>query len=202
MKYAKYLWCLFIIAPAVMCILDPSKMAVNTEVFERITIGMLCENALVAAVVLLVYTELVELSPTFFKWSPLFLVSKKWGHNIAFLPITIPYFGIVFIILILVTLPSYMLVEEIWFRRGLETWNDGAVMSFAFGMVHCLFGVPLAGGLALSILGLWLSHQYFLGGIELSVAHHSAYNTIFLLFLLAALVIRHGESFGRKPKTA
>jgi hypothetical protein len=46
-------------------------------------------------------------------------------------------------------------------------------------------------GLALSLGGLWLTHQYFRGGVERSALHHTAYNLILVTLLFAYLVALH-----------
>ena len=52
------------------------------------------------------------------------------------------------------------------------------VTGVLFGLVHCLIGIPLGAGLALTLLGLWLSQIYFDGGVELSTQAHTAYDLI------------------------
>ena len=92
------------------------------------------------------------------------------------------------------------MIEEKWFRLGTESWQQGLYLSFLFGMVHCLVGIPVAAGMVISIAGLWFTHQYFIGGVELSALHHTTYNLIIFSVLFLGLVGKHISEL-RESKT-
>ena len=52
-------------------------------------------------------------------------------------------------------------------------------------------GVPVCAGLALSLGGLWLTHQYFRGGVERSTLHPTAYNLMLVAALFTYRMARH-----------
>ncbi len=90
--------------------------------------------------------------------------------------------GFGFLLLLIANLPSLAYGEELQFRDGTRNWRDGARRSVVFGLIHCIVGIPLALGLALSLGGLWFTRQYFIGGVTRSTTYHLAWN--FLLMLL------------------
>lgn len=89
---------------------------------------------------------------------------------------SIPYFGFVFLALLFLNLPVMARNEEELFRRGTKSWWDGMPRSLAFGMMHCIVGVPVCAGIALMVPGLWFTHEYFLGGTDRSTRVHAFYN--------------------------
>lgn len=174
----------------------------------EITGWILLKNLLVITAVILIAVCLYKLHP-FFKWSWFYLFrdkgesgnkEKEMGTNICLLPINIKYFGLVFLGLLVFNLPQFALAEEKWFREGIQNWNEGILWSILFGLTHCLFGVPICAGLAISIAGLWFTHQYFIGGIELSALHHTSYNLILLSALFLFLLIQHYISLKEKKE--
>jgi hypothetical protein len=102
---------------------------------------------------------------------------------------SVPYFGIVFLVLLFLNLPGMARSEEEMFREGTKSWRDGIPRSLAFGLVHCLVGVPVAAGLALVIPGLWFTREYFQGGVDRSTRVHAFYNMM-MIPLLAIFVIQ------------
>lgn len=119
------------------------------------------------------------------------------GTNVHLIPLQIKYFGLFFAVLLCLNLPSLALAEEKIFRNGTTGWIQGIAFSFIFGIVHCIVGVPIAAGLAISLAGLWYTHQYFVGGIELSALHHTTFNLILILILFSLLIFKHLAE--RKP---
>jgi len=162
-----------------------------------ITGWMLLKNLFVILVFVLVAVSLYKLCPIL-RWSWICLFKDKEesedgekemnGGNIWLFPARVKYFGLFFILLFILNLPQFALAEEEWFREGIQNWREGILMSVLFGMIHCLVGVPLAIGLALIISGMWFTHQYFIGGIELSTLHHTSYNLIVLSVLFLILL--------------
>lgn len=112
------------------------------------------------------------------------------GGNINFMGINIKYVGVVICLLLLTGLPRWAAMEEGWFRQGTVDWWDGIIRSLAFGFVHMLVGVPVAGAIAISVVGLFLTHMYFVGGVELSTQAHFQYNLILVSLLLLGAIIK------------
>lgn len=67
---------------------------------------------------------------------------------------------IVFLTALFVAVPFMAHVEEQLFREGVTEWRRIVPRSIAFGLVHCIVGIPLAAGLALSISGLYYGWRY------------------------------------------
>lgn len=181
-------------------LLDEKVMVEMGKTFSGISISIVFQNFLVIAVVIGVYVGLTKISP-FFKWSLWSLFASKeegssdlqtdHGTNIHILPAYIKYFGLVFLVLVLINVPYFARFEEEMFREGLTSWEIGIWVSIGFGLAHCLVGVPIGAGLGISIAGIWFTHQYFVGGVDLSTIHHSAYNLILFSVLLVLLTIKH-----------
>lgn len=72
---------------------------------------------------------------------------------------------VVFITLLVPALPLFAESEERTFRLGAENWSTGRRIARAveFGLVHCLIGIPIGVGLALSIGGLYFTWAYLRG---------------------------------------
>ena len=111
-----------------------------------------------------------------FRWSLL------GGNNIGLLPLQKKYFGPIFLLLLILNMPTITFWEETTFRLGLKGWIDGTLWSIVFGLCHSLIGVPIGFGIAMIILGLWLTWCY-LGAdpvlsIYYSTLNHTSYNLI------------------------
>lgn len=115
---------------------------------------------------------------------------KMEGGNINLMGTNIKYVGIVICLLLLTGLPRWAAMEEGWFRQGTIDWWDGIIRSLAFGFIHMLVGVPVAGAIAISVVGLFFTHMYFVGGVELSTQAHFQYNLILVSLLLLGATIK------------
>ena len=73
-----------------------------------------------------------------------------------------------------------------WFYTLYWKWSLAGwiVRSITFGLVHCIIGVPIGVGLALSLAGVWFTIQYIKGGLDRSTLYHSAYNLNIALIVL------------------
>lgn len=200
MKGLKVLWCTLITLPMITSLWDVERMTKNWEVFSSISASIVFQNVLVIVVVIAVFVGLTEVAP-FFKWSWFSLFSREdpetgestpqEGTNIHLIPSNVKYFGLVFLILFAINLPRYAHMEEEWFREGTISWGQGLFMSVLFGLAHCLVGVSIGTGLAISVAGLWFTHQYFVGGVDLSTVHHTTYNLILISILFLFLTLKH-----------
>jgi hypothetical protein len=197
-------WYVFLTIPMVTNMWDKERMTRIWEIFSQITTDMVFQNAVAIAVVIGLSKALKKAWPVL-NWSWLSLFAEKGsakdsGTNIQFLPAKIKYFGLLFVVILGINLPLLAQLEEQLFRQGTRSWSHGVVLSLFFGLVHCLVGVSLGIGLAQSIVGLWLTHQYFVGGIELATAHHTTYNLILVSILFVLLLLMHiAGSFDDNP---
>lgn len=111
------------------------------------------------------------------------------GQNLLVAGLRIPFFVWVFLALLMLNVPRLALNEEYLFREGVHGRVKVGLYSVMFGLAHCLVGVPVSIGLALTIAGLWFAYQYRLGGVERAAAYHAIHNWIILtLFAVAILV--------------
>ena len=197
-KALKFTWCALLTLSMGTTLFD-GTLQKNLTVISNITIWMVAQNLAIIVVVVSAFFVLTKLHPVF-KWSWFSLFQTREdevagkepeGTNINIMPMHIKYFGLVFALLLMVNLPSLAMTEEKWFRAGTENWLDGLYISFLFGMVHCLVGVPVGAGVAITLGGVWFTHQYFSGGIELSALHHTTYNLILISVLFLFLVLKH-----------
>jgi hypothetical protein len=98
---------------------------------------------------------------------------------------------LVFVLMLLPALPLFAEAEERRFRAGAENWSPAKRVARAmqFGLVHCLIGIPIGVGLALSIGGGYFTWAYLRGGIPESTRAHLAYNmTVFVIIATAFAV--------------
>lgn len=201
-------WCIVNIFMLTLILTD--SFWSNILVFLEITGWMFLKNLLIITAVFFATFGLWKLHP-FFRWSWLRLFknndgnedeSEKFEGNICIMPTRVKYLGLLFLGLFIANLPAFALIEEKWFRQGIQNWTDGILWSILFGVIHCLVGVPICAGLAISIAGLWFTHQYFIGGIELSALHHTTYNLIALSVVFFALLSEHYVNLkkGKEPK--
>ena len=199
-KLLKGAWCILLTLPMGAGFWDEKQMHENWEVFSRISISVVLQNLLVICVVIATFIALTKVAP-FLKWSWFSLFTREnpetgeetphEGTNIHLIPSNVKYFGLVFLVILAINLPEYAHMEEKWFREGTISWQHGLFLSLLFGMVHCIVGVPLGAGLAISVAGIWFTHQYFAGGVELSTVHHTTYNLILVSILFLGLLLKH-----------
>jgi hypothetical protein len=104
---------------------------------------------------------------------------------------------LLFLTLLLPSVPLFAHREEEIFRRGAErwTWPRRIGMALAFGLVHALIGIPIAVAVALAVGGAWFQATYLAefrrtGDRELatleSARAHTAYNLVILVVVLVS----------------
>lgn len=158
-------------------------------------------QSIIAIVVVATIAKFLMDTHKFFGWSIFSLIpntSYEWeengkkvtGININLIPFKIPLVSVIFGALLFIYLPTAALWEEELFRAGTNSWQEGLLRSFLFGVAHCLVGVPIGAGLAITVSGVWFTWCYFVGGVELSAASHATYNSI-LVFLLIIFSVRN-----------
>ncbi len=156
---------------------------------KQIRPRMIVQNTLLVAVTFLTAFGLLKLFP-FLNLSWVYLIPGNDGQpvNIGLAPLRIKYFGILFLLLFALNIPRLAYAEEMTYRRGTKDWRDGLARSLRFGLAHCVVGVPVYAGLALSISGLWYTYQYFRGGVPTSTLHHATYNLVIVTVLFFTLL--------------
>lgn len=202
MTFLKWTWAIYLCLGLVLGVIDGPVLVNAYETFSRITLAILAQNFLVIVVILCAVAALYQIKPLRFSWLMLFsrkatqsAADEDRADNLSVAPMRIRYFGAAFGALLFVNIPTLALWEEKLFRLGVTEWSDAIKWSLIFGLAHCISGVPLAAGLALSIAGMWFHWQCFEGGVTLSSLHHTAYNAILIapLVLLAVVDAFIGE---------
>jgi hypothetical protein len=191
----KFAWCLMCTVPLVGLLFDQKVVAQNLAVFSSITWLTVGQNILLIVIIFASSIGLAKAVP-FLKWSVLSLVptedgKEREGTNIHLIPLQVKYLGLIFAALLAFNLPLVTRTEEMIFRNGLMNWQQGLLSSLLFGFAHCLVGVPLVAGICLTIAGIWFTHTYFVGGVELSTLHHTTYDLILVSMLFLIMVLRH-----------
>lgn len=151
----------------------------------------------------LVLTKHMTESHPLMQWNLLRVLKKlrrSRGVNILFLPTLIPYFGIFFCLLLFPLMPTVAETEEKLFRDGTSNWIEGFFRCVLFGFSHLLVGVPIGAACTLTLLGLFLTQMYFLGGLELSTEAHFYHNLIMLICIFTFLLKSHSQLFLAKMK--
>ena len=96
----------------------------NLAVMANINLWIVLQNFVVVVVVVSAFVGLTTLHPIF-KWSWLSLFKSREdkandrepsGTNISIMPAHVKYFGLLFVLLIIVNLPSLAMIEENLFR--------------------------------------------------------------------------------------
>jgi len=185
----RYGWCA-LIAWALAKDMRRGKLVEAWAVARQVTPRIVLQNILILVLTVAASFSLLKLIPALDR-SWLYLLPNLHGtaSNIYLMPVTIKYFGILFIGLFAVCIPSLARGEEMSYRHGTRNWRHGVWRSIRFGLAHCVVGVPLYAGLALTIGGLWFTHQYFQGGVERSTLHHATCNWIVTAILLVIVIV-------------
>lgn len=148
------------------------------------TIGVL---TVVGAVGILIYTYGGPIAR--FSWLQLISTpqERETPRSLISGGASVPWIGIVFVLLLSFNIPRLARWEEHVFRAGTRSLRAGVCRSLKFGIAHAGVGVPIAFCLALAITGMWLTAAYLGGGIRNSTWKHATYNLVvagLLLYLL------------------
>ncbi|MBX7133034.1 MAG: hypothetical protein K1X67_10190 [Fimbriimonadaceae bacterium] len=148
-------------------------------------LGLVGQSTVIFSLVLVAGALLWMAWPDVFGFSWLNLLARRGesGTNLMVAPAGIPYFGVFFYLLLMLNIPRLARIEEYRFRLRTRDWPHAVRRSIRFGLAHCIIGVPIGFGLAISIGGLWFSYQYFRGGIRRSILAHTVYNWTVLALL-------------------
>ena len=105
---------------------------------------------------------------------------------------------LIFLTMLVPALPLFAESEERMFRLGAElrSWPSRIRRAVEFGLVHCLIGIPIGVGLALSIGGLYFTWAYLrmyrktcspAAAMAESTRAHLGYNLTVFAFVAVAL---------------
>ncbi len=145
-------------------------------IFTHIPLWVILKNVVFFGVLRSLYILGVKRFP-FLKWSLFSLVCKNPRLNIQLVPAD-GWYGLLFLPLLILNVPFIVTLEEFIFRDGLSSWEQGLLWSLLFGFMHSFVGFSVGGCILTSLAGVWFTHQYFVGGLPLSVIHHSTYNLV------------------------
>ncbi len=136
----KFAWCTVMTLGLLNSLLD-GRAGINLMFISRISVVMVIQNSLIIATVAVALFWLMKLHP-FFRWS-LFSLFSGDGQavNINLLPMRVRYFGLVFVILLMINIPTIAVMEELIFRQGNKGCAQALFASLLFGLAHCLFGL-------------------------------------------------------------
>lgn len=189
-KYMEVAWAFLLTLGLISTLLDTGFRETGFKVFSEITFPMLITGFVLTQVALFLYKIQIKYIPAL-GWS-LATLFRKREININILPLRMKYFGPVFLLLLVMNAPLISYLEELGFREGLTSWYAGIFWCVLFGFTHCLTGVSISAGLAIGVVGLWFTHQYFLGGVALSTLHHTSYNLVIFSVIFIAQMQEHG----------
>lgn len=148
--------------------------------------------ALVVAVGTVLVYNIPFMDKNPFLWVLSLFTGSGDGHgsgNILFSGLQWKWYALIFLPVLLYALPALAKIEELQFRQDTRSWSQGIARSIKFGLVHVFALIPLGYALALSIGGLWFTHQYFKGGVARSTTYHSMYNSILVATLFAIVLL-------------
>lgn len=164
---------------------DPAELTYLGAVYSRISPWVLLKSVPIIFLVVTTVVTLMRWKPMRWSWVRFFRREgeEEQPTNINIAPVYVPYVGFAFFVMIAAYLPRFAQIEEHWFRDGTAGWGNALWRSLLFGLAHCLAGVPLGVGLALTIPGLWFTAQYFEGGIGRATIYHTGYNALIMVLL-------------------
>lgn len=126
------------------------------------------------------------------------------GHKDLPKPLSIPL-QFFLVLLVFATMPPVVRWEEKKFRLGAQkrSFLKNLKISFYFGMIHCVCGVPLGAGLGLTFVGLYYTAMYLwtyrktrssLLAYRRSLRAHLGYNAVIMFTLFCFFLYRTYEA--------
>lgn len=182
------------------------------QVYKRFRLGLFFQAFGVLVAVMIVAVTLMKVPGLHYGWiqifyeetgnasiKPILEASKSSNELVRLLPI-------IFFMAFLFASPFLARAEEKMFREGYREWPEILWQSVKFGLVHCIVGIPLAFGLALSIGGLFFGYKYKRAydrtmkqtgqhilsrdeALMASTVAHTMYNSILITFLLIVAIV-------------
>lgn len=175
-------WLSLVIGLAVVAVVAnaafrPGRLAVSAAMFKRLRPVMFVTSLPVIAAT--IATAVLLFQVPWLQWGWYALVSGGQQGNVMISALSgTAWLFLPFLALLALAMPHLVHGEEVSFREGTVTWAQGIRRSIGFGLMHLTAGVPIAAGLALTIAGLWYTHQYMRGGLDRSTSYHLAWNLI------------------------
>ncbi len=134
---------------------------------------------------LITVSPVSEINPVLWIISKIFHAGNGHGQaNLMLSGLNWKWYAIIFLLVLALALPRFAQAEEVTYRKGTRNWVDGSLKSLRFGLVHMFMLIPFGASLALTLAGLWFTHQYFKGGTERSTVYHAAFNSVIIMVLL------------------
>lgn len=169
----------------------------NLRMYRNISWVMLVQSLLVMFLAFMLTRKLLQYR--FFRWRPMNLFIKAKadttgaavGGSLMVSAMRVRFVGVVVTILMVLNLPIIATLEEFIFREGTADWSDAVWRSVLFGFAHLATNLPVAAALAVAMVGLWFSHWYMMGGIELSSSAHFSYILLILGLASPQILIGH-----------
>jgi hypothetical protein len=137
------------------------------------------------------------------------------GGNIILTPIAglvktnidfVRYLPAVLLVILLFIAPFFVQIEEEMFRHGHTSKCGVIIWSVFFGLAHLVLGIPVAAGVSLIILGLFLGYKYrkaywetvlvcgeelnlaYSRAIATSITYHTLFDSIIFVILLGVVI--------------
>ena len=172
-----------------------NRLRENLAIIRQYRLRHILTSLFVLAAVGGVTFGLIKASPVFDLNPILWVISKLFhagnGHgqsNVLFSGLNWKWYAVIFLPVLILALPRLAQVEEVNYRTGTRNWFDGTLKSLRFGLVHMIMLIPFGASLALTLGGLWFTHQYFRGGVERSTIYHAAFNTMIVVVLFGVVL--------------
>lgn len=196
-----YAWALLLTYILAQPLADADNRSYCVSVYRRIRPRGVTLNVAVLAITIALYVLLVRTLPWLnYSWISAVMAAgsgeaQAGGMNPVAAPLFLPLIGPMFAALLLFCLPLLTRAEERAFRGGTRSMVHALPKSIAFGLAHCIVGVPLAAGLAISVPGLWFSYIYIRAerggedGVETAALAHTTANACLILFIGSLLLL-------------
>lgn len=201
-----YAWALLLTYVLAQPLGEPENRRYCISVYMRIRPRGVASNVVVLALTISLYVLLARALPWLnYSWVSGFLAASGSGEvapggtNLVAAPLFLPLIGPIFAALLLFCLPLLTRAEERVFRSGTRSMVHAVPRSLAFGLAHCIVGVPVAVALAMSVPGMWFSYRYLKAergggdGVEVAALDHTTANSVLILtagsLLLATIAL-------------
>lgn len=194
-RIATIVWAVLILC--VLALLSVFFHGYSLSMYRNISWVMLVQSVPVMFLAFVLTRKLMQYR--FFRWRPtdLFIEAKAdttraaAGGSCMVSAMQVRFVGIIVTILTMLNLPIIATLEEIIFREGTSDWSEAVWRSALFGLAHFATNLPVGAAFSIGMVGLWFSHWYLIGGLELSSSAHFSY--ILLIFGLASPQIMIGH---------
>lgn len=196
-----YAWALLLTYVLAQPLADAENRRYCVSVYRRIRPRGVALNVAVLSATIALYVLLSKTLPWLnYSWISAVTAAgsgeaQAGGMNPIAAPLFLPLVGPMFAALLLFCLPLLTRAEERAFRGGTRSMVHAVPRSIVFGLAHCIVGVPLAAGLAISVPGLWFSYIYIKAerrgeeGIEKAALAHTTANATLLMFIGSMLLL-------------